>query len=75
MADATTLGIDPGKSSGGVAPPHFPVAAMLARLMAANPLVRVQLESTDRRANVFREGCGATIERPSWRSSEAPWLT
>jgi hypothetical protein len=35
---------------------------MLACLMAANPLVQIQLESTDRRANVIREGSGATTE-------------
>jgi DNA-binding transcriptional LysR family regulator len=34
---------------------HFQVASMLARFMAANPLVRLQLDSTNRRVDVIGE--------------------
>lgn len=34
---------------------HFQVAEMLARFMAANPLVRLQLDSTNRRVDVIGE--------------------
>lgn len=40
---------------------HFQVAGMLARFLAANPLVRVQLEGTNRRVDVIQEGFDLAI--------------
>jgi DNA-binding transcriptional LysR family regulator len=40
---------------------HFHVAEMLARFMAANPLVQVQLESSNRRVDVVQEGFDVAI--------------
>jgi DNA-binding transcriptional LysR family regulator len=40
---------------------HFQVAGMLARFMAANPLVQLQVESTNRPVDVIREGFDLAI--------------
>jgi DNA-binding transcriptional LysR family regulator len=41
---------------------HFHVAEMLARFMAANPLVYVQLESSNRRVDMLQEGFDVAIQ-------------
>lgn len=40
---------------------HFQVAGMLARFMAANPLVQLQLDSTNRRVDVIQEALDIAI--------------
>jgi DNA-binding transcriptional LysR family regulator len=40
---------------------HFQVAGMLARFMASNPLVRLQLDSTNRRVDVIQEALDLAI--------------
>jgi DNA-binding transcriptional LysR family regulator len=40
---------------------HFPVSEMLARFMARNPLVQVQLDSTNRRVDVIAESLDVAL--------------
>jgi DNA-binding transcriptional LysR family regulator len=52
---------------------YFRVADMLARYMAANPLVQVQLEGVDRPVDVIGEGSTLLCACAFHRSRTAGW--